>query len=75
MRRKGFTGLCRRKDMIAAYNNLCFRNSGALDRLQVSTNPLHWSSVNTSTILVSGTTNLSNAISDYNRRFYRVYLQ
>jgi hypothetical protein len=43
--------------------------------LQVSTNLLNWSSVITSTIPVSGTMTLSNAISGYNRRFYRAYLQ
>ena len=43
--------------------------------LQVSTNLLNWSSVSTSTIPVSGSITLSNAISGYNRRFYRVYLQ
>ena len=43
--------------------------------LQVSTNLLNWSPVSTSTIPVSGTTNLTNAISGYNRGFYRVHLQ
>ena len=43
--------------------------------LQVSTNLLNWSSVSTSTIPVSGSLNLSNAVSGYNRRFYRAYLQ
>ena len=43
--------------------------------LQVSTNLLNWSPVSTSTIPVSGSITLSNAISGYNRRFYRVYLQ
>jgi hypothetical protein len=43
--------------------------------LQVSTNLLNWSRVSTSTIPVSGTITLSNAISGYNRRFYRVQLQ
>jgi hypothetical protein len=43
--------------------------------LQVSTNLLNWSPVSTSTIPVSGTITLSNAISGYNRRFYRVHLQ
>jgi hypothetical protein len=43
--------------------------------LQVSTNLLNWSSVSTSTIPVSGSITLSNAMSGYNRRFYRAYLQ
>jgi hypothetical protein len=43
--------------------------------LQVSTNLLNWDSVSTSAIPVSGTVNLTNAITSYNRRFYRVYLQ
>jgi hypothetical protein len=43
--------------------------------LQVSTNLLNWSSVGTSTIPASGSVTLSNAISGYSRRFYRVYLQ
>jgi hypothetical protein len=43
--------------------------------LQVSTNLSYWSPVSTSTIPVSGSTTLSNAISGYNRRFYRAYLQ
>jgi len=43
--------------------------------LQVSTNLLNWSPVGTSTIPVSGSITLSNAISGYNRLFYRAYLQ
>ena len=43
--------------------------------LQVSTNLLNWNPVSTSTIPVSGTVNLTNAITNYNRRFYRVHLQ
>jgi hypothetical protein len=43
--------------------------------LQDSTNLLNWSPVSTSTIPVSGSITVSNAISGYNRRFYRVYLQ
>jgi hypothetical protein len=43
--------------------------------LQVSTNLLNWSPVSTSTMPVSGTITLSNVISGYSRRFYRVYLQ
>jgi sugar lactone lactonase YvrE len=42
--------------------------------LQVSTNLLNWSPVNTSTIPVSGSVNLSNVISGYNRLFYRAYI-
>jgi sugar lactone lactonase YvrE len=43
--------------------------------LQVSTNLTYWSSVSTSTMPVSGSITLTNAITGYNRRFYRVYLQ
>ena len=43
--------------------------------LEASTNLLNWSPVSTSTIPVSGSITLSNAISGYNRRFYRVYLK
>jgi formylglycine-generating enzyme required for sulfatase activity len=43
--------------------------------LQVSTNLVNWSSVSTSTMPVSGSITLSNAISGYSRRFYRAYLQ
>jgi hypothetical protein len=43
--------------------------------LQVSSNLTYWSSVSTSTIPVSGSITLSNAISGYNRRFYRAYLK
>jgi hypothetical protein len=43
--------------------------------VQVSSNLVNWSSVSTSTIPISGTITLSNAISGYNRRFYRAYLQ
>ena len=49
--------------------------SGSNYVLQVSTNLLNWSPVSTSTIPVSGSITLSNAISGYNRRFYRVHLQ
>jgi uncharacterized repeat protein (TIGR03803 family) len=58
--------------------NFTFQLSGPAGSnyvLQVSTNLINWSSVSTSTIPVSGFTNLSNAISNYNRRFYRVHLQ
>jgi hypothetical protein len=43
--------------------------------LLVSTNLSNWSPVSTSTIPVSGSINLTNAIGGYNRRFYRAYLQ
>ncbi len=42
--------------------------------LQASTNLLNWSSVSTSTIPISGSINLSNAISGYHRKFYRAFL-
>ncbi len=43
--------------------------------LQASTNLLNWSPVSTSTIPVSGSMTLTNAVGGYNRRFYRAYLQ
>jgi sugar lactone lactonase YvrE len=43
--------------------------------VQVSTNLLNWSSVSTSAIPASGSITLTNAISGYNRRFYRAYLK
>jgi hypothetical protein len=43
--------------------------------LQVSTNLFNWSPVSTSAIPASGTITLTNAITNYNRRFYRVHLQ
>lgn len=43
--------------------------------LQISTNLLNWSPVSTSTIPVSGTISLSNAISGYKQSFYRAYLK
>ncbi len=49
--------------------------SGSNYVLQVSTNLFNWSPVSTSTIPVSGSITLSNAISGYSRRFYRVYQQ
>ena len=49
--------------------------SGGNYVLEVSTNLVNWSSVSSSTIPLSGYITLSNAISGYNRRFYRVYLQ
>jgi uncharacterized repeat protein (TIGR03803 family) len=49
--------------------------SGSNYVLQVSTNLLNWNPVVTSTIPVSGSINLSNAISGYSRQFYRAYLK
>jgi hypothetical protein len=49
--------------------------SGSNYVLQVSTNLLNWSSVSTSTIPVSGSIALSNAISGYKQSFYQVHLQ
>ena len=43
--------------------------------LQVSTNLSNWNSVSTSTMPVSGSVNLTNAIGGYNQRFYRAYMQ
>ena len=43
--------------------------------LQVSTNLLNWDPISTSAIPVSGTINVTNAITNYNRRFYKVHLQ
>jgi uncharacterized repeat protein (TIGR03803 family) len=43
--------------------------------LQVSSNLLSWSSVSTSTMPVSGSMTLTNAMSGYNRRFYRAFMQ
>jgi len=43
--------------------------------LQVSTNLLSWSPVSTSTMPVSGSMTLTNAMSGYNRRFYRAFMQ
>jgi hypothetical protein len=42
--------------------------------LQASTDLLNWSMVSTSSIPVSGSINLSNSISSYNRRFYRAMI-
>ena len=49
--------------------------SGSNYVLQASTNLSYWTNVSTSSIPVSGSITLTNAISGYNRRFYRVYLQ
>jgi hypothetical protein len=43
--------------------------------LQISTNLTSWSSVSTSTMPVSGSMSLTNAISGYSRRVYRVFMQ
>ena len=43
--------------------------------LQVSTNLLNWNPVSTSSIPLSGSLNLSNAINGYSRQFYRAYLK
>jgi hypothetical protein len=62
----------------AGNTNFTFLLSGPVGSnyvLQVTSNLLNWSSVRTSTIPVSGTVNLTNAISGYNQRFYRVRLQ
>jgi sugar lactone lactonase YvrE len=64
--------------MTVGRTNFTFLLSGPAGNnyvLQVSTNLLSWSAVSTSTMPVSGSITLSNAISGYNRRFYRVYLQ
>jgi len=49
--------------------------SGSNYVLQISTNLLNWSPVVTSTIPVSGSINLSNAINGFNCHFYRAYLK
>ena len=43
--------------------------------VQASTNLSYWSNVSTSTMPVIGSITLTNAISGYNRRFYRAYLK
>ena len=58
--------------------NLTFQVSGAAGSnyvLQVSTDLLNWSSVSTSSIPTGGSLNLTNAIGNHNRLFYRVHLQ
>ena len=62
---------------IIGKTNFTFQLTGSAGSnyvLQVSTNLLNWSNVITSTIPVSGTTNLTYAISNYNRRFYRAVI-
>jgi hypothetical protein len=54
---------------------LCSGPAGSNYVLQASTNLVNWNPVSTSTIPVGGSITLTNAISGYNRRFYRVYLQ
>ena len=64
--------------VITSKTNFNFQLSGPAGSnyvLQVSTNLLNWSSVSTSAIPVSGNLSLTNAITNYNRRFYRVQLQ
>ena len=61
--------------MNATWNDLSFANAGSNYVLQVSTDLLNWTQDSTSTIPVSGTVNLTNAITNYNRRFYRANLQ
>jgi len=59
-------------------SNFTFQVSGPAGSnyvLQASTNLLNWNPVNTSTIPVNGTINLTNATSGYKQRFYRVHLQ
>ena len=63
---------------ITGRTNFTFLLSGPVGSncvLQVSTNLTSWSSVSTSTMPVSGSMTLSNGISGYNRRFYRVFMQ
>ncbi|MGA3268956.1 MAG: NHL repeat-containing protein [Verrucomicrobiota bacterium] len=43
--------------------------------LQASPDLLNWNSVNTSSIPVSGSITLSNAVNGFNQQFYRVFLQ
>ncbi len=58
--------------------NFTFQLSGPAGSnyvLQVSTNLLNWDPISTSAIPVSGTINVTNAITNYSRRFYKVHLQ
>ena len=58
--------------------NFTFQFSGAPGSnyvLQASPDLLNWSSVSTFTMPGSGSMTLSNAISGYNRRFYRAFMQ
>ena len=62
----------------AGKTNFTFQLSGPVGSnyvLQVSTNLLNWNPVSTSAIPGSGSINLTNAITNYNRRFFRVHLQ
>ena len=52
-----------------------FGPAGSNYVLQASTNLLNWTPVRTSTIPVSGSVTLSNAINGFNRRFYRVRME
>ena len=63
--------------MTVGKTNFTFQLSGASGNnyvLQVSTDLLNWSSVSTSAIPASGTVNLTNAITNFNRRFYRAVI-
>jgi hypothetical protein len=60
--------------MNATWNDLSFGNASSNYVLQASTNLLNWTPDSTSAIPVSGTVNLTNAITNYNRRFYRVMI-
>jgi sugar lactone lactonase YvrE len=58
--------------------NFTFQLSGPAGSnyvLLVSTNLLNWTTNSTSTIPAGGTINLTNAITNYSRRFYKVHLQ
>jgi hypothetical protein len=64
--------------MTVSKTNFMFQLSGPAGSnyvLQVSTNLLNWSSVSTSSIPTGGSLNLTNAIGNHNRLFYRVHLQ
>ncbi len=71
------TGIILSAPQVTAKTNFTFVLSGPAGNyvLLASTNLVNWSSVSTSTMPVSGTMTLTNTISGYNRRFYRVYLQ
>lgn len=61
-----------------ANSNFTFQLSGPAGTnyvLQASTNLVDWNSISTSSIPISGSITLTNAINGYNRRFYRVHLQ
>ena len=63
--------------MTASKTNFDFLLSGPAGSnyvLQVSTNLLSWTPVITSTIPVSGTINLTNALNGYKQSFYRTVI-